>query len=397
MELLLWRWSTGAQITSALMIAAFFLALARSLRRVELRPWTQAWLANLVALLATVAFWFLQPSSRAAFMLLRFAYFFGKTGFSVLLAVGAWAFVRARIGRRTRQRLFVATLLFSAIAAILVAPINQIGLVQSALTAALLLAGAGILLAKRPPGSAGLTGGLIARALLAVVEAIAYGSQLFPNSWSSSRSVAIFLAAHSSLDTGAEWIIALGCVLTLYRTIQLELTKTNNDLRSAQKVLQELVDHDVLTALPNRRALPGALRAAFSTGATLLFFDLNDFKNINDSFGHQAGDECLQRFAHALQSSFRPDDQVIRYAGDEFVVVANGALPEQVLPHIDRFRDRLRFERASGPDIDFAVGYSYLAAGGDPEAALREADAAMYDAKKSRHALSFNTRPVRIS
>jgi hypothetical protein len=103
MELLLYRWSTGAQIVSALMIAVFFLALARSVRRVELRPWNQAWIANLVALLATVAFWFLQPNSPIAFMLLRFGYFFGKTLFSIL-----WPSVRGHScaresGRRTRK------------------------------------------------------------------------------------------------------------------------------------------------------------------------------------------------------------------------------------------------------------------------------------------------------
>src|SRR5258707_132533 len=204
MELLLYRWSTGAQIVSALMIAAFFLALTRSVRRVELRPWTQAWLANLVALLATVAFWFLQPDSPIAFMVLRFGYFFGKTLFSILLAVGAWAFVRARIGRRTRRRLFWAVLIYSAMAAYFVSSINQIGTIQSAVTAALLLAGAGILVAKRPPGSAGLTAGLIVRGVLSVIESLAYGSQLFPNRWSPSRGMGFFLASHSSLDTGAE-------------------------------------------------------------------------------------------------------------------------------------------------------------------------------------------------
>src|SRR5438874_7419164 len=169
MELLLYRWSTGAQIVSALMIAAFFLALTRSVRRVELRPWTQAWLANLVALLATVAFWFLQPNSPIAFMLLRFGYFFGKTTFSILLAVGAWAFVRARIGKRTRKRLFGVALVFSAIAAYFVTSINQIGTIQSAMTAALLLAGAGILIARRPLGTDGLMAGLILRAILSVI------------------------------------------------------------------------------------------------------------------------------------------------------------------------------------------------------------------------------------
>jgi hypothetical protein len=146
------------------------------------------------------------------------------------------------------------------------------------------------------------------------------------------RALGLFLASHSSFDTGAEWVIALGCVLTLYRTIQLELTQTNTDLLAAKEVLQELVDRDSLTGLANRRALPIILRESDTTGATILFFDLNDFKLINDSYGHQIGDDCLKRFARALQASFRPDDHVIRYAGDEFVVVAPGLDPDQLAP-----------------------------------------------------------------
>jgi PleD family two-component response regulator len=106
----------------------------------------------------------------------------------------------------------------------------------------------------------------------------------------------------------------LGCVLILYRTIQPELTQSNVDLLAVQEVLQELVDRDPLTGLSNRRALPEVLRNVFETGATILFFDLDDFKGINDSYGHQMGDECLKRFARVLQASFRPDDRVIRYA-----------------------------------------------------------------------------------
>jgi diguanylate cyclase (GGDEF)-like protein len=146
-------------------------------------------------------------------------------------------------------------------------------------------------------------------------------------------------------------------------------------------VLQELVDRDPLTGLSNRRALPDVLRSVFDTGATILFFDLNDFKGINDSYGHQMGDECLKRFARVLQASFRPDDHVIRYAGDEFVVVAQSVEPAQVLVRVEGVRERLKFERTDGPPIKFAVGHAYLPSNGDAEAALREADEAMYREK----------------
>src|SRR3954464_4200364 len=94
MELLLWRWSTTAQITSELMIAVFFVVLARSVRRVEMRPWIQGWLWNLIALLVTIIFWFAQPKSRIAFMTIVFGYTLSKTIFSVLLVAGTWNFVR---------------------------------------------------------------------------------------------------------------------------------------------------------------------------------------------------------------------------------------------------------------------------------------------------------------
>ena len=98
MELLLWRWSTSAQIASALMIAVFFVVLARSMRRKELRPWVNAWLANVGALAVTTVYWLAQPQSELAFTLIRFGYFFGKTMFVALLALGAWRVVRPRLG-----------------------------------------------------------------------------------------------------------------------------------------------------------------------------------------------------------------------------------------------------------------------------------------------------------
>jgi diguanylate cyclase (GGDEF)-like protein len=384
MELVLWRLSTATQITSTLMIAVFFVVLARSVRRAELRPWVTAWLANLGALVVTIVFWFGQPQSPAMFLLLRSGYLFGKTMFVALLVVGAWRFTRDVPALRLDRRVLAAVAAYAILAAPLLDGIDRIGVVQSAVMAGLFSAGAMLLIARPRPGGGWLATGFALRGILALVETFAYASRLFPGrAWSSSR-MGTFLASHSSFDAGAEWVIALGSVLTLYRTIQHELTDSNNALLAAKDVLQDIAERDSLTGLANRRALKGVLRESFPTGATILFFDLNDFKDVNDTYGHHTGDDCLKRFARALQSSYRPEDHVVRYAGDEFVIVAPGVRPDQMKERIEIVRDRLRVERSPGPLIEFSVGQAYLEPRGEPEEALREADEAMYRDKAAR-------------
>ena len=384
MELLLWRWSTTAQTASLLMIAIFFIVLARSVRRAELQTWVNAWLANLLALCVTSILWVGQPTSRAAFIAIRMGSFFSKTMFVALLALGAWGFVRPRLGARANREIIIAIAAYAVIGAFTLETIDLIGMVQSAIIAVVLAITAVLLVVKRIPGSGWLAAGFGIRAVLGFIEAAAYGSHFAQATWIPAPQIGLFLASHSSLDTGAEWVIALGCVLILYRTIQTDLTKANVDLLAAKETLQDLVDHDALTGLSNRRALPAVLRAVYDTGATVIFFDLNDFKEINDSLGHQVGDECLKKFAQALQGSFRPSDHVFRFAGDEFVVVAPSAQPEQVVERLDKVRERLKAERVRGHQIGFSAGYSYLAVHGDSEAALKEADEAMYADKATK-------------
>ena len=133
-----------------------------------------------------------------------------------------------------------------------------------------------------------------------------------------------FVSVHSFVDTGAEWLLALAGVLALSDRVSGELRQYNTDLLAAQEDLRRVADRDPLTALMNRRALPEVMRRVQPQGALVLFFDLDGFKTVNDRHGHQMGDECLRRFANGLRECFRPGDALVRYAGDEFVVVAQG-------------------------------------------------------------------------
>jgi diguanylate cyclase (GGDEF)-like protein len=194
-------------------------------------------------------------------------------------------------------------------------------------------------------------------------------------------TVSTMLASTPALDAGAEWLIALGGVLAVYDTITRELGRINLDLESTKDELRILSHRDPLTGVFNRRRLPDILNDSRLTGATILFFDLDGFKDINDVHGHHVGDEALRRFARVLTSSFRPGDHVIRYAGDEFIVVGQGIEQVDVRERIDTLREQLAREHLDGLQIHFAVGEAYLPIGGDPEAAIRAADAAMYRRK----------------
>ncbi len=377
-ELLLWRWSTAVQITSDLMIAVFFVVLSRSVGRSELRPWVAAWLANLLALSVTIVFWLLQPQSAAAFTGITWAYIFTKTMFVALLIVGATGFVPEHSIRISDRLLLVGVAAFAVLGALASRSISWLGVIETIAIAIGLGGGAILLIARKPPAYDWLVAGFIARSALAVVEAGAYAAQLASADVAKSAPVASFLAAASSFDTGAEWMIALGCVLMLYRTIQRELTQSNSELRAAKDELQALLVRDLLTGVFNRRSLSTILRESQLSGATILFFDLNDFKSINDIHGHHVGDECLKRFARALQESFRSGDHVVRYAGDEFVVIANDIDPVETDARIQRVRAKLQPGPPEGPRIGFSVGRATLPVHGDPDAALRAADEAMY-------------------
>lgn len=171
--------------------------------------------------------------------------------------------------------------------------------------------------------------------------------------------------------------------------------------------MQDRLRTDRLTGIANREALLQQLehRLARARGdrrgphVGVLFIDLNRFKEINDSFGHETGDRVLQEIASRLARSVRANDFVARYAGDEFVIiidqVASRDALEQVRLHIARALDEPlgALAGAQGPhSAGGAIGSALFPDDGDsPESLLRHADHAMYANKLSTRASAPST------
>lgn len=168
--------------------------------------------------------------------------------------------------------------------------------------------------------------------------------------------------------------------------------KVEDDLRKNQKHLDFLAHHDSLTGLPNRLLLNDRLQHAMANSTrmkqslALMFIDLDRFKNINDSLGHELGDELLRDVSKRLHGCLREPDTLARMGGDEFVVIIERVDNPQQVSQVAR-KIQECFSRSfllSGHEIftTSSIGISiYPEDGADVKELMKSADVAMYRAK----------------
>ena len=166
-------------------------------------------------------------------------------------------------------------------------------------------------------------------------------------------------------------------------------------LKEANQALTELSYHDQLTGLYNRHYLDKLLTNEISrakrhhTEFAVLLLDIDHYKNINDGFGHEAGDYVLQEVSHCIQTNIRPEDIASRYGGDEFVVVLLDINPKDTLQRAERLRKaiqtlNLHYEQQKIKAITISIGIAmYPIHRKRKNALIKAADSALYKAKKS--------------
>ena len=182
------------------------------------------------------------------------------------------------------------------------------------------------------------------------------------------------------------------CVTKMVRDGQESVADLRAQMRVYEDRLEEverIASEDPLTGLANRRKLERQLELRSGQGRSfsIIYIDLNGFKQINDTYGHLAGDDLLKQFAGELRAAFRTTDVVGRWGGDEFIVLIDGDFRDAVT-RIERIQKWVDGEyiltTESGPrkvQVSAASGVTSWQAGDTPTTILQRADAAMYEHK----------------
>jgi diguanylate cyclase (GGDEF)-like protein/PAS domain S-box-containing protein len=164
-----------------------------------------------------------------------------------------------------------------------------------------------------------------------------------------------------------------------------------SERKALEEQLRKLAFHDPLTLLANRSLFWNRVEHALALAqrtqlrVAVMFLDLDDFKNVNDSLGHDAGDRLLQAVAQRLVKSTRPSDTVARLGGDEFAILLEGVGDdtdaERIAQPISAAFNRPLLVDGRETDASASIGVACSRPGDDAEQLLRNADIAMYNAK----------------
>lgn len=187
-------------------------------------------------------------------------------------------------------------------------------------------------------------------------------------------------------------------VRSVVSTLMDEVERLKRDLELSHQKLEELeniADEDPLVPILNRRAFEREMVRAtayarrYKTPTSLIFFDLDEFKAINDTYGHAGGDAVLRHVGYLLSTNVRQSDVVARIGGDEFAVILTHADSEAAGNKMGRLLEMITAEPVKFGDTDILIGASggvaQFGENDDMAALLDRADRAMYE-HKERHA-----------
>jgi diguanylate cyclase (GGDEF)-like protein len=206
----------------------------------------------------------------------------------------------------------------------------------------------------------------------------------------SQGAAPLFRIKVSEAILGLVALIVLFNAYTIYQQVLIKrLRRQLAEKQHHSMILRELAMIDALTGLYNRRFAEQRLVAEVARSArkghplSVVVLDLDEFKHINDTYGHPAGDLVLQEFAAALNRAVRGGDLAVRMGGDEFLLILPECNHEQLQLVLNRLGPlELAWEGRKFP-IKYSVGWKEYAPGDQPEGMLAAADQALYANKRA--------------
>lgn len=208
-----------------------------------------------------------------------------------------------------------------------------------------------------------------------------FENKLTPEDWLPWKSELIYLPVHLTVPTV---ILVMIATTILNRLSEVDSRRSYMD----RERLQYIMEHDPLTGAYNRTSL----KREYFLGKFFFMIDIDHFKRLNDNFTHEMGDKCLKKFADIVRNNIRKEDRLIRYGGEEFIILFNGeSTKEEMHQKADDLRKAVEEETSKIKDFadpnfvapfTISVGVNYA----DPRFTLEDnikvADKYLYEAKE---------------
>ncbi|MBE7515144.1 MAG: GGDEF domain-containing protein [Chloracidobacterium sp.] len=205
-----------------------------------------------------------------------------------------------------------------------------------------------------------------------------------------------YLGYNAVADLVLQTLLGFGMVIVLLEKVLSDVKTANERLREAHEKLEELAHIDPLTTALNRHAFHGYLAThgdgSSGSAGCVGFFDIDDLKELNDVYGHAAGDAAIRAVVRAIRNVIRAEDLIFRWGGDEFFVIMIGLRSEAALCRMSRMNGSLSSIILDGvyQPITIRVSHAFedFANIAEIEAAIEKADAKMYLQKQEHKRLS---------
>ena len=372
------------QLNGVFIITVLCLLLSRSLRLTALKYWAIAWLCLSFALICLrLAF------SYQDFSPLLLTYFYlGEYMFGFLLIAGCRS-LNGNWDLKAKTELWIVPFLIAAIGLPMASSdVNDVFGIHTMIMAALY--GAAFLFLRRSRMTT--FGWKVMHVALAALTLDFAAYSFIQTASLFYRFDTGILSYNSIADLVLQTVLGLGMVIVLLEKVLHEARSAHERLQEANKRLEELVHTDPLTAAFTRHAFFGFVKKRgdenTETSGCVGFFDIDDLKEINDRFGHSAGDLAIRAVAKAIRDCMRPEDLLYRWGGDEFFSIMISMEAGMALTRMTRLEVMLtgiRIEGIPEPlDLGVSWGFTDFRDISDMENAINKADAEMYARKQER-------------
>ena len=208
-----------------------------------------------------------------------------------------------------------------------------------------------------------------------------FENKLTPGDWLPWKSELIYLPTQLTIPTV---IMIMVAVTILNRLSEIDSIRSYKD----REALQYLTEHDPLTGAYNRTSL----KREYFLNKFFFMIDIDHFKKLNDNFSHEMGDKCLKKFAEIVRNNIRKEDRLIRYGGEEFIILFNGeSTKEEMHQKADDLRKAVEEETSRIKDFadpnfvapfTISVGVNHMNPNYTLEDNIKIADKYLYEAKE---------------